>query len=128
MPLFRSSALLKRDSNTGVFCKHSEIFTQSDVQKCSVKKVFLEVSQNSQEDTWGCNFIKKETLAQVFSCEFCKISKNTFLYRTPPVTASSYFEVHLRTAASERKFTWTFFSQDVFSKIKQKKPRSNTRL
>ena len=25
-----------------------------------------------------CNFIKKETLAQVFSSEFCKISKNTF--------------------------------------------------
>ena len=24
-----------------------------------------------------CNFIKKETLAQVFSCEFCEISKNT---------------------------------------------------
>ena len=23
-------------------------------------------------------FIKKETLAQVFSCEFCEISKNTF--------------------------------------------------
>ena len=29
------------------------------------------------------NFIKKETLAQVFSCEFCEISKNTFFYRTP---------------------------------------------
>ena len=28
------------------------------------------------EDAW--NFIKKETLAQVFSCEFWKISKNTF--------------------------------------------------
>ena len=27
---------------------------------------------------WTCNFIKKETLAQVFSCEFCEISKNTF--------------------------------------------------
>ena len=26
----------------------------------------------------ACNFIKKETLAQVLSCEFCKISKNTF--------------------------------------------------
>ena len=25
------------------------------------------------------NFIKKETLIQVFSCEFYKISKNTFL-------------------------------------------------
>ena len=35
-----------------------------------------------------CNFIKKETLAQVFSCEFCEISKNTFSYRTPLVAAS----------------------------------------
>ena len=31
------------------------------------------------------NFIKKETLAQVFSCEFFEISKNTFSYRTPLV-------------------------------------------
>ena len=31
----------------------------------------------------ACNFIKKETLAQVFFCEFCKILKNTFFYRTP---------------------------------------------
>ena len=28
----------------------------------------------------ACNFIKKETLAQVFSCGFCKIFKNNFLY------------------------------------------------
>ena len=26
----------------------------------------------------ACNLIKKETLAQVFSCSFCEISKNTF--------------------------------------------------
>ena len=63
------------------------------------KKVFLEFSQNSQENTCARvsfqiklqasgNFIKKETLAQVFSCEFCEISKNTFSYRTPPVAAS----------------------------------------
>ena len=26
----------------------------------------------------ACHFIKKETLAQVFRCEFCEISKNTF--------------------------------------------------
>ena len=32
--------------------------------------------------------MKKETLAQVFSCGFCEISKNTFFYRTPLVTAS----------------------------------------
>ena len=29
-------------------------------------------------EPWACNFIKKETLVQVFSWEFCKISKNTF--------------------------------------------------
>ena len=28
------------------------------------------------------NFIKRETLAQVFSCKLCEISKNTFLQKT----------------------------------------------
>ena len=36
----------------------------------------------------ACNFIKIEFLAQVFSCEFCEFSKNTFSYRTLPVAAS----------------------------------------
>ena len=36
----------------------------------------------------SCNFIKKETQAQVFSCEFCEISKNVFFYRIPLVAAS----------------------------------------
>ena len=31
---------------------------------------------------------RSHTLAEVFSCEFCKSSKNTFSYRTPPVAAS----------------------------------------
>ena len=35
------------------------------------------------------NRVKKETLAQVFSCEFCEIFKNTLSYRTPPETASA---------------------------------------
>ena len=38
----------------------------------------------------ACNFIKKEALAQVFSYEFCEISKNTFLYRIPLVAASAF--------------------------------------
>ena len=37
----------------------------------------------------ACNFIKKETLAQVFPCEFCEISKTTF------------FTEHLQTTASD---------------------------
>ena len=36
----------------------------------------------------ACNFIKKETLVQTFSCEFCEISKDIFFYRTPSVAAS----------------------------------------
>ena len=44
-----------------------------------------------------CNFIKKETLAQGFSSEFCEISKNTFLHRTPLVTA---FEKKKRTLST----------------------------
>ena len=36
----------------------------------------------------ACNFFKKETLEQVFSCEFCEISQNTFCHRTAPVSAS----------------------------------------
>ena len=55
--------------------------TEAVVRRCSVKKVFLVAGQ-------ACNFIKKEDLAQLFSCEFCETSKNTFTYRTPLVTAS----------------------------------------
>ena len=40
--------------------------------------MFLEVSQNSQ----------------VFSGEFCEISKNIFSYRAPPVDASEYRSAH----------------------------------
>ena len=66
----------------------------------SVKKVFLEISQNSQENTCvrvsflttlqasACNLIKNETLAQVLSCEFFEICKKTFCYSTPLVVAS----------------------------------------
>ena len=54
--------------------------TEAVVQRCSVKKLFLKISQNSQENTCArvsflkklqtetSNFIKKEALAQVFSC------------------------------------------------------------
>ena len=31
--------------------------------------------------------MEKETLAQVFSYEFCEISKSTFFHRTPLVAA-----------------------------------------
>ena len=33
----------------------------------------------------------KKTLAQVFSCEFCEIFKNTFFFRIRLVAASGFF-------------------------------------
>ena len=36
----------------------------------------------------ACNFIKKETMAQVFFCEFCKNFKNTFFSKNTAVSAS----------------------------------------
>ena len=66
-------------------------FFRSSCPEVFCKKVFLEVSQNSQKSPVPeCNFIEKETLAEVFSCEFCEISKNIFYYRTLLVAASSF--------------------------------------
>ena len=45
----------------------------------------LEILQNSQENTYArISFLIK---AQVFSREFCEISKNVFSHRTPSATA-----------------------------------------
>ena len=74
-------------------------YSEAVIRRCSVKDVFLEILQNPQENTCArdsftepqaCNFIKKESLAQVFSFEFCEIVKNNFFHRTPPVAASGY--------------------------------------
>ena len=35
-------------------------------------------------------FIKKETQAQVFSCDFCEFSKNTILTEFLPAAASDF--------------------------------------
>ena len=48
----------------------------------SVEKVSLQISQNSQEN--ACARVSFSIKLQVF----CKISRNTFFYRTPPVAAS----------------------------------------
>ena len=77
--------------------------TEAAVRIGSLKKMFLKISQNSQENTFigfsfliklqacrlaGCNFIKKETPIQAFSCEFCEIFRNTFFTEHLQATAS----------------------------------------
>ena len=63
--------------------------------------MLLEISVNSQENICTrVSFIKKETLAQVFSCEVSEISKNTF------------FTEHLWATASGSSiwFDWNIFA------------------
>ena len=54
----------------------------------------------------ACNFIKKENLAQVFSCEFCEISKNIFFKEHPWTNASTLILKCLLLISS---MFWGFF-------------------
>ena len=55
--------------------------------KFSGKRMCQSLFFNKVTGLRPCNFIKKEILAEVFSCEFCEISKNTFSCWAPPVAA-----------------------------------------
>ena len=77
--------------------------------------MFLEILQNSLETpvpeslfykVAGLNFIKKETLAQVFSCEFYEISKNIFFYRSPLVVASDFYEILTKFQTKEERVSF----------------------
>ena len=85
---------------------HSQIHSQSirsNHQKCSVKKGVLRnfakfTGKHLYQSLFfnkvsggACNFLKKETLTQVFSCEFCEISMNIFLTEHLWATASEAF-------------------------------------
>ena len=64
-----------------------ELFRSSH-RRCSMKKLFLKIVSAPQAQ--ACNFIKKETRTQVFSCELCEIFKNTFFKKHLLTTASGY--------------------------------------
>ena len=62
---------------------------EKTIKKCFSVNVYLLRNQNNQKQNLLKNFIKKETLADVFSSEFCEISKN--------IVSTE----HLQTTASE---------------------------
>ena len=92
----KSEILLNEILNYGYFLmkkfylKNTFLTVEVGVWRCSIKMVFLEISQNLQENTCAresffnkkISFIKKNSLAQVFSGEFWEISENTFLQNT----------------------------------------------
>ena len=83
-----------------------KIFSKALARRCSVKKVFLKLHRkNSPEKTCSRFFNKNETLAQVFSNEFCTIFKNNF------------FKEHLWTTTSIFHNTVSAFSTAEFKQV-----------
>ena len=109
--------------SNGCFWNNPKISFRSSHQRCSVKKVFLEISENSQKNNCArdafliklqilllrpATLFKKESLAQVFFCEFCEISKNTF-FTEHLWTTASYRSSQLLTHQSHHKNARTTF-------------------
>ena len=75
------------------FCKAS-FYSKATAVRCSVKNVFRNSSQNSQENNCvgvcflSFSFIKKENQHRCFPLNFAKF-KRTFFYRTPTTGAFS---------------------------------------
>ena len=69
--------------------------------RCSLKKVFLKIHKKTPVPESLFNKVavlrpKKDTLAKVFSCEFCEIFKNTFF--------TEYFRVTTSQLQSKREY------------------------
>ena len=94
MTLFRSShrRCSIRKGVPGKFAK----FTGKHVPG-HVSRVFFLKSCRMKPAT----LFKKETVAQVFSCEFCKISKNTFFTKHLWANASDYLKNKQKLSGSE---------------------------
>ena len=97
------------------------------------KKSVLRVLPNSQKSTSvGVSFliklkatrlrlIKKVIFRQVFSCEFWKIFKDTFFYRTPLVNCFclTFEKIQIFKEKSKRKFKNSKFWLDIHRNLNQ---------
>ena len=80
--------------------------SEAVVRRCSVNKIFLEISQNSQENTcaraWPGTLLKKRLWHRYFPVNFCEISENTFFHRTTLV-ALLFWRTHLLKNVSSKQ-------------------------
>ena len=105
-----------------MFCKNG---VPKSFEKFSTKQLYQSFFFNKIAGT-ACNFIIKQTLTQVFCCEFFKILKKNFFQGTPPVTFSrENFKSSMLSFTSCFKFAFTLqrickmrFYVDIFSIFK----------
>ena len=84
--------------------------------------------------------LRLQTLAQVFSCEFCEISKNTFFNRTPLLAASDfminlsyiacavYFGVHTKIRYQNFLSAYYFSAKICLLKVNNRNTRKSCEI
>ena len=98
---------------------------RSSHRRCSLRKgVLRNFAKFTGKHLYQSLFFNKETLAQVFSCEFCKISQNTFFTEHPWASEETRFfklasNKSAKTACVGMAFFFHYFkycSQSIFSR------------
>ena len=113
----------QKNSENGRFSRPLKLYT--------AKKLFLKISHKLQENTCvrvsfliklqaeTCIFIKKETVTQVFSCEFCEIFKNIFSIEHLRTTVSYFlFQYFTVIFSNMSKVILTLKFQTVLNKFR----------
>ena len=68
---------------------YAEVFCKKGILKISKKLTGKHLCHGLFVQAEFSNFIKKETMTQVFSCEYWDIFKSNFIYRIPTVDDSA---------------------------------------
>ena len=98
-----TNSLFIQGTNGGI-ANHDTRSGLAVARGCSMK--FRKIHRKTPSpESQACNFIKKESLAQVFSCKFYEISKDTFFYRTSPVAAPANLKSTGNNYFTIRKFS-----------------------
>ena len=93
--LWKSKVLFSIEKVSRLMVSGGGQYTSSH-RRCSVRKsVLRNFAKFSGKRLYQSLFFEKETLAQVFSCEFCEISNKTFFTEHLRMTASVSGKLHI---------------------------------
>ena len=116
---FHSKSLLTELSAKSTIRKVFDF--RSSHQRCSLKKGAQRhftkfTGKHLCQSLFLIKFVKKETLAQVFSCEFCKISKNTIFTEHLWMTASMIWKSWKYYTVWDNYYFFSWLQESTFLK------------
>ena len=88
--------------------------------KWNKQEIFKRRHEKDQKQSPHPATLLKKTLPQVFSCEFCEISKNTFFNRTPPVAVSERWKIVKPITIAENVFYTSYWKKGKWSLCKKR--------